>query len=54
MQRRKKGLYFYCDENFQPGHKCKPAQLLLITTEEDEEPPSEAEVPGISFHALFG
>ena len=29
-ERRKKGLYFNCDEKFQPGHHCKSAKLFSL------------------------
>ncbi|KAF3774859.1 hypothetical protein EJ110_NYTH52125 [Nymphaea thermarum] len=35
-ERIKKGLCFYCDEQFQPGHKCKQLQLYEVVESEDE------------------
>ncbi|XP_019237377.1 PREDICTED: uncharacterized protein LOC109217575 [Nicotiana attenuata] len=39
QSRRERGLCFYCEEKFVPGHKCKtPSQLLLLTNEPDIDP----------------
>ena len=29
-ERRKKGLCYYCDEKWQPRHKCKGLKLFMI------------------------
>lgn len=29
-ERRKKGIYFNCDDKIQPGHQCKSAKLFLL------------------------
>ena len=29
-ERRKKGLCYYCDEKWQPKHKCKGLKLFMI------------------------
>ncbi|KAA8534676.1 hypothetical protein F0562_032193 [Nyssa sinensis] len=68
QRRREKGLCFYCDERFVPGHKCRSSQLLLIEniqnvegeglSEEDTELINDdiktGEIPEISLHALSG
>ncbi|XP_019262963.1 PREDICTED: uncharacterized protein LOC109240744 [Nicotiana attenuata] len=37
-ERRTKGLYFFCDDKYVPGHKCKGnKQLYLVEVTEDEE-----------------
>ncbi|KAE8668032.1 hypothetical protein F3Y22_tig00112349pilonHSYRG00099 [Hibiscus syriacus] len=39
QSRREKGLCYYCDAKFIPGHKCKDPQLFLLDDElEDEQP----------------
>ncbi|XP_012857031.1 PREDICTED: uncharacterized protein LOC105976303 [Erythranthe guttata] len=35
--RREKGLCFNCDEQYQPGHKCKYTQLYMVMTSAEEE-----------------
>ncbi|KAF3773025.1 hypothetical protein EJ110_NYTH56371 [Nymphaea thermarum] len=35
-ERMKKGLCYYCDEKFQPGHKCKHFQFYEVLEDEDE------------------
>ncbi|XP_065866587.1 cation/H(+) antiporter 2-like [Euphorbia lathyris] len=63
-EHREKGLCYYCDEKFVPGHRCKRPQLFMI---EDcnqlnnvKDDPIEAEseyqefLPEISFHAISG
>nr|TKR74530.1 hypothetical protein D5086_0000295630 [Populus alba] len=63
-ERREKGLCYYCDEKFVPGHRCARPQLFMIedspqTEIEDVEinqpdlEPSEF-LPEISFHAITG
>ncbi|CAM8996543.1 unnamed protein product [Rhodiola kirilowii] len=63
--RREKGLCFNCDEQFRPGHKCKPKFLCMLMEEDDdpledelEQPPiteeQTEEPPTISFHAMQG
>ncbi|KAJ8751836.1 hypothetical protein K2173_026032 [Erythroxylum novogranatense] len=64
-ERREKGLCFYCDEKFVPGHRCVRPQLFMIEdcnevpseepeekTENEEE--GEFRMPEISFHAITG
>ncbi|KAL0412013.1 UNVERIFIED_CONTAM: Transposon Ty3-I Gag-Pol polyprotein [Sesamum latifolium] len=41
--RRAKGLYFNCDERFQPGHCCKSKFLLLLADEETPDLDSESD-----------
>ncbi|KAL5822982.1 hypothetical protein ACOSQ4_020882 [Xanthoceras sorbifolium] len=61
-ERRERGLCFYCDEKFVPGHRCQRPQLFMI---EDSSPNSEPiqtlvdeetiltdPLPKISFHAM--
>ncbi|KAL9667204.1 hypothetical protein QQ045_001553 [Rhodiola kirilowii] len=62
--RRERGLCFKCDEQFNPGHKCRPKFQCLIL--EDEKPSggdddvlqteeaSHDIVPAISYHAMQG
>ncbi|XP_019255164.1 PREDICTED: uncharacterized protein LOC109233755 [Nicotiana attenuata] len=39
QSRRERGLCFYYEEKFVPGHKCKtPSQLFLLTNEPDIDP----------------
>lgn len=35
--RRKQDLYYFCDEKFTLGHKCRLKQLYIITGEEEED-----------------
>ncbi|KAD3337069.1 hypothetical protein E3N88_32589 [Mikania micrantha] len=64
-ERREKGLCYYCDERYAPGHKCSKPQLFMITdvTELDEDvstnneptdPLSDDTQAEISFHAISG
>lgn len=41
--RREKGLCYYCDEKYNPSHKCKFACLLLVGHEEIDELLQDAE-----------
>ncbi|GMJ09877.1 hypothetical protein HRI_004656900 [Hibiscus trionum] len=63
--RREKGLCFYCDEKFTPGHKCKSPQLFLLDDEcedhvepsvqpSEQSPDDSNEHPWVSFNALAG
>ncbi|KAI9165525.1 hypothetical protein LWI28_015644 [Acer negundo] len=62
--RRERGLCFYCDEKYIPGHRCARPQLFMMVDtlpgEEIEDKEMEIEVslheasPEISFHALAG
>ncbi|GJT12037.1 transposon ty3-G gag-pol polyprotein [Tanacetum coccineum] len=61
--RREKGLCYYCDERYTPGHKCSKPQLFMIseTQEVKEEHHEESvvqktnETPAeILFHAISG
>ncbi|KAL5856752.1 hypothetical protein ACOSQ3_004210 [Xanthoceras sorbifolium] len=62
--KRERGLCFYCDEKFTPGHRCIRPQLFMM---EDVQPGGDADdvdmeieatseeaIPEISFHALAG
>ncbi|GKA99787.1 transposon ty3-G gag-pol polyprotein [Tanacetum coccineum] len=63
-ERREKGLCYYCDERYTPGHKCSKPQLFMISDVsevEDEESlgDNQEQNPGdshveISFHAISG
>ncbi|KAJ7949633.1 Ty3/gypsy retrotransposon protein [Quillaja saponaria] len=67
-EKRRKGLFFYCNERFTVGHKCRKGQsLMTITVDEEElelveEVMDFTEVPGddmeaetaIFVHALTG
>ncbi|KAL5777367.1 hypothetical protein ACOSP7_010293 [Xanthoceras sorbifolium] len=62
--RRERGLCFYCDEKFSPGHRCQRPQLFMIEdhqpTQEDDSNEDQREfnldeqIPKISFHAIAG
>ncbi|GJW92902.1 transposon ty3-G gag-pol polyprotein [Tanacetum coccineum] len=61
--RREKGLCYYCDEHYTPGHKCSKPQLFMISDIQEieegqhEEPMVQQpdETPAeISFHAISG
>ncbi|XP_073260170.1 uncharacterized protein [Populus alba] len=61
-ERREKGLCFYCDEKFIPGHRCQRPQLFMIedSTPADTDTNEDCTVdiatvesfPEISFHAI--
>nr|CAD1832891.1 unnamed protein product [Ananas comosus var. bracteatus] len=66
-ERRAKGLCFWCEEKYAPGHQCKKKQLYKIELVEEEDPVEtksfeetaiESEVlidaPQISLYALIG
>nr|GEV07196.1 hypothetical protein [Tanacetum cinerariifolium] len=63
-KRREKGLCYYCDDKYTPGHKCSKPQFCMIGDAEEtenENPTNDAletqadEVQGeISFHAISG
>lgn len=63
-KQREKGLCFYCDDKFVPGHCCVRPQHFMIkdvfdlSTEENGQVNSEekesATMPKISFHAISG
>lgn len=64
-ERREKGLCYYCDEKFAPGHRCERPQLFMIEDIAepaaddggDDKPPvteSHEIIPEISFHAIAG
>lgn len=60
--RRERGLCFYCDDKFVPGHRCQRPQLFMIedlaeedNTHEEEKPlAQEDSIPEISLHAIAG
>lgn len=39
QERRAKGLCFYYDDKFVPGHRCKQKQFMILLTEEEDPPP---------------
>ncbi|GJV84972.1 transposon ty3-G gag-pol polyprotein [Tanacetum coccineum] len=64
-ERRDKGLCYYCDERYVPGHKCSKPQLFMISEAiEVEEEVVTDEIAGeavieevhveVSFHAISG
>lgn len=58
QERRDKKLCYYCDEKYEPGHKCKKRQIFLLEGEESEdtidENSTETKDPIVSVHALSG
>ncbi|XP_035843990.1 uncharacterized protein LOC118490448 [Helianthus annuus] len=62
--RREKGLCYYCDEKYSPGHRCtKPQFFMIHDVAEDEGTPPATESPAadysetqaeVSFHAITG
>lgn len=61
QERRAKGLCYYCDDKFIPGHRCSRPQLFGIEDASDrelEDNPNQEEtvevIPEISFHAIAG
>nr|TKS04638.1 hypothetical protein D5086_0000141070 [Populus alba] len=62
-ERREKGLCFYCDERYVPGHRCsRPQMFMMVDVQQKEEGEDmdmeivepEEDIPEISFHALVG
>jgi len=62
-ERREKGLCFYCDERYVPGHRCSwPQMFMMVDVQQKEEGEDldmeivepEEDIPEISFHALVG
>nr|TKS13846.1 hypothetical protein D5086_0000049220 [Populus alba] len=63
-ERREKGLCYYCDEKFIPGHRCERPQLFMIedtshtileeSTDDSQDMLNSEDMPKISFHAIFG
>jgi hypothetical protein len=63
-ERREKGLCYYYDEKFIPGHRCEQPQLFMIEDSphtdiegvESSQPDLELPevLPEISFHAITG
>ena len=45
QKRREKGLCFYCNEKFGPGHRCKK-ELNIILVEEEEEEEAQSKLKG--------
>lgn len=57
--RREKGLCYYCDEKFSPGHRCERPQLFMMEDTGEasfdmENGETMPKVPEISFHAIAG
>ncbi|KAJ0744829.1 putative nucleotidyltransferase, Ribonuclease H [Helianthus annuus] len=62
-ERREKGLCYYCDEKFTPGHRCTKPQLFMISDlsvddnvgdSAESEPEPIDDLPEVSFHAITG
>ena len=63
-ERRKKGLCYYCDEKWQPRHKCKGLKLFMIDEvqevsqmevgEEDLTAKFQLDQVDITLYALLG
>jgi hypothetical protein len=63
-EQREKGLCYYCDEKFVPGHRCQRPQLFMIwdspnissedTVNDLLEPVENEVIPEISFHTMTG
>ena len=59
-ERRLKGLCFWCDDKFVPGHRCKNKRLYSLSILEEEEETNGEEIqeeeiiPHISLNALEG
>jgi hypothetical protein len=55
-ERRRQGLYYNCDEQYVPGHRC--ARLFFIELDdfaaEDAPLEEDLEIPHISLHAITG
>jgi hypothetical protein len=61
-ERREKGLCYYCDEKFIPGHRCQRPQLFMICDAKDQDSVEQSEllpatedqeaIPEISFHII--
>ncbi|KAH9699109.1 hypothetical protein KPL71_024219 [Citrus sinensis] len=61
QERRANKLCYYCDEKFEPGHKCKQRQIYLLEGEDDAELSDEGNKIGddeedhlVSLHAMSG
>ncbi|XP_061358034.1 uncharacterized protein LOC133302292 [Gastrolobium bilobum] len=66
MEKREKGLCYYCDDKFHRNHVCKGKMFLLLIQENEEEEKDEVieatnetiggedDIPGISLHAMDG
>ena len=62
-ERREKGLCFYCDDRYVPGHRCsRPRLFMMVDVQPNEQEDdldmniesSKEAIPEISFHALAG
>ena len=67
-ERRRQGLCYYCDEKYNPSHKCQAKCFVLLAPDDfqdvchpssddatmDDTPPDNDPVPEISFNALSG
>ena len=59
--RREKKLCYYCDEKYEPGHKCKRRQIYFLEGEKEGETSGENDKleedegePLVSIHAIAG
>ncbi|KAJ8759120.1 hypothetical protein K2173_004127 [Erythroxylum novogranatense] len=58
-ERREKGLCYYCDEKYTPGHLCVKPQLFciedsIVSEEEEDDFYTTNNLPEISLHAIAG
>ncbi|VFQ80644.1 unnamed protein product [Cuscuta campestris] len=53
-ERNKKGLCWYCDEKWVPGHNCKHRFLVLMGPDDDDEDTSDLTPPGHTEDTISG
>jgi hypothetical protein len=44
QERQEKGLYYYCDDKFIPGHRCQRPQLFMISDTNDQDSEIQSEI----------
>ena len=61
QDKKEKKLCYYCDEKYEPRHKCEMRQIYLLEGKEDgdiigenDEPIGQEEEPLVSVHAIVG
>ncbi|KAJ0044644.1 hypothetical protein Pint_05186 [Pistacia integerrima] len=64
IKRRDKGLCYYCDDKFRPGHHCKTENLFMLVGQtsfkdddmdcSDDPPSSDDDALEILLHAMTG